>query len=135
MTRFDDKYFKKFKFTPEQVVRNLENAFKDLKIAKEVKILEVRFNYTYMSLIKAGIALLSYYQTKVKSLPGHHIKIIEQMGRLLRDDSIVDAGNMMRSKRNMDLYEGGTEVTAKECSEYLTFTERVLKRVKKNLEE
>jgi hypothetical protein len=112
MTRFDNKYFKKFKFTPEQVVRNLENAFKDLKIAKEVEILEVRFNYTYMSLIKAGIALLSYYQTKVKSLPGHHIKIIEQMGRLLRDDSIVDVGNMMRSKRNMDLYEGGTEITA-----------------------
>jgi len=52
--RFDAKYFRKFKFTPEQVIRNSENAFKDLKIAKEVNILDVRFNYTYTALIKAG---------------------------------------------------------------------------------
>ena len=61
---FDAKYFRKFKFTPEQVAKNLENAFKDLKIAKEVDIPDVRFNYAYTALIKTGIALLSYYQIK-----------------------------------------------------------------------
>ena len=128
---FGAKYFRKFKFTPEQVVRNLENAFKDLNIAREVNILDVRFNYTYAALIKSGIALLSYHQIKVKSVPGHHIKIIDQMGRLLKDEEIVNAGNVMRSKRNKGFYGGGTEVTAKECREYLAFTEKILRKTKK----
>ena len=34
--RFDSKYFRKFEFTPEQVMKNLENAFRDLKIADGV---------------------------------------------------------------------------------------------------
>lgn len=131
MIRFDDKYFRKFEFTAEQITRNLENACKDLKIAGEVKIPEVRFNYAYTAMIKGGIALLSHYQIKVKSVPGHHIKLIEQVGRLLKDETIVDVGNVMRSKRNTDFYQGGTEVTVKECKEYLAFTETVLERVKK----
>lgn len=131
MMRFDDKYFRKFKFSIQQITKNLENAYKDLKIAKEVKIPEVRFNYTYTALIKGGIALLSYYQIKIKSVPGHHVKIIEQLGRLLGDDSILDAGNVMRTKRNTDFYEGGIEVTATECREYLMFTEAVLMRIRK----
>ena len=128
---FDARYFRKFKFTPEQVIRSLENAFKDLNIAKKVNILDVRFNYTYAALIKSGIALLSYHQIKVKSVPGHHMKIIDQIGRLLKDEEIVNAGNVMRSKRNKGFYGGGTGVTAKECREYLTFVEKVLKRIKK----
>lgn len=128
---FDARYFKKFKFTPQQAIRNLENAFKDLNIAKEVNILDVRFNYTYTALIKAGIALLSYNQIKVKGVPGHHIKIIDQMGRILKDEEIINAGNVMRSKRNKGFYGGGAEVTAKECGEYLKFTEKALKKVKK----
>lgn len=131
MIRLDDKYFRKFEFTSEQTTRNLDNACRDLRIAGEVKIPEVRFNYAYTALIKGGIALLSHYQVKVKNVPGHHIKIIEQMGRILKDETIVDAGNAMRSKRNTDFYQGGTEVTAKECKEYLAFTETVLERVKK----
>ena len=128
---FDAKYFRKFKFTPEQVVKNLENAFKDLNIAGEVNIPDVRFNYTYTALIKSGIALLSYHQIKVKSAPGHHIKIIDQMGRLLKDEEIVNVGNVMRSKRNKGFYGGGAEATAKECREYLAFAEKILKKTKK----
>ncbi len=69
---FDTKYFRKFKFTPEQVTKNFRNAFKDLNIAREVSILDVRFNYTYTALIKTGIALLSYYQIKVKCTRASH---------------------------------------------------------------
>lgn len=131
MIQFDDKYFRKFEFTAGQITRNLENACRDLKIAGEVKIPEVRFNYAYTALIKGGVALLSHYRTKVKSVPGHHIKIIEQTGKLLNDETIIDVGNAMRSRRNADFYEGGAEVTAKECKEYLAFTETVLVRIKK----
>jgi uncharacterized protein (UPF0332 family) len=131
MTTFDDKYFGKFTFTKEQVERNLANALKDLRIAKEDAILDVKFNYTYNALIKAGIALISSYGQKVKSVPGHHIKILEVMSVILEDADINDMGNVMRSKRNTGFYAGGIEVTEKECREYLEFVQRIVTKVKK----
>lgn len=131
----DSRYFKKFRFTPEQVRQNMENALKDLKIAKEIAIPEVRFNYTYTALIKAGIALLSYYGIKAKSVPGHHIKIIEQISSYLKDEETADVGNLMRSKRNAEFYGGGAEITVKECKQYLNFVQEVLIRIKKIIAE
>lgn len=128
--RFEDAYFEKFKFTTNQIKRNFDNALKDLNIAKKDKILEVKFNYAYTALIKSGIALLSLYQVKIKSAPGHHAKIIEKMAEILKDDSVADIGNAMRSKRNIDFYGGGVEVTDKECSEYIKFVDKVLSAVR-----
>jgi uncharacterized protein (UPF0332 family) len=130
---FEDSYFAKFKFTKEQIKKNFENALKDLNIAKKDKILEVKFNYAYTALIKTGIALLSFNSIKVKSVPGHHIKIIGKMSDILRDDTIADIGNAMRSKRNLDFYAGGIEVTEKECEDYIKFAEKVLRKAKSYL--
>ena len=129
--KFDNRYFSKFKFTHEQIRKILINAQKDLNIAKRDKIPEVKFNYSYTALIKIAISLLSYYQVKIKSVPGHHVKLIEELSRILKDDAISDMGNIMRSKRNLDLYTGGIEVTEKECREYIKFVESVVRRVKK----
>ena len=131
MMKFEDKYFTKFNFTQEETKVHLKNALKDLDIAKKDKILEVKFNYAYTALIKGGITLLSYHQVKTKSVPGHHIKIIDTTARILKDDAIADIGNIMRSKRNLDLYAGGIEVTEKECKEYINFVEKVLNKIKK----
>jgi len=127
---FEDVSFASFTFTKSQIKKNLDNALKDFDIAKRDAILDVKFNYTYTSLIKSGIALLSFYQVKIRSVPGHHVKIIEKMSEILDDDTINDIGNVMRSKRNMDFYSGGIEVTKKECSEYIQFVDNVLVRIK-----
>jgi len=100
--KFEDKYFAKFTFTKDQIKKNLENAQKDLSIAIKVNILEVKFNYAYTALIKAGIVLLSLYQVKIKSVPGHYVKIIEKLAQILKDDNIENIGNITRSKRNLD---------------------------------
>ena len=70
---------------------------------------------------------------KIKSVPGHHIKIIEKLADLLENEDIADLGNLMRSKRNLDLYNGGIEVTEKECKEYIGFVEKVIKSIQKIL--
>lgn len=127
---FDNKYFSKFNFNEVQIKRNLENALKDMNIAIKDEIIDVKFNYAYSALLKAGIALLSYHQIRIKSVPGHHVKIIETLAETLKDKAIADVGNAMRSKRNLDMYSGGMEITEKECREYLDFVEGVLKRVK-----
>jgi len=131
--KFDDKYFKHFNFSKEQIDKNLRNAFKDFEIAKQDHVNEVKFNYTYTSLIKAGIALLSFYKLKIKSVPGHHIKILEKISSILENETIDEIGNSMRSKRNLDFYSGGIEVTAKECYEYIDFVEKVLRDIKKHI--
>lgn len=127
--KFEDRYFIRFNFTKIQVEKNLQNAMKDFGIAKKDTILEVKFNYAYTALIKAGIALLSFYKVKIKSVPGHHIKIIEKTSEILKNESIADIGNIMRSKRNLDLYSGGVEITEKECREYIKFIDEVLIKI------
>jgi phosphate uptake regulator len=74
--KFEDKYFAQFRFSGEQIEKSLNNAIKDLEIAKTVNILDVKFNYAYVALIKAGIALLSFHRVRIKSVPGHQVKII-----------------------------------------------------------
>jgi len=127
---FEDSTFTRFTFTQQQIKRNFTNALRDFDIAKKDSILDVKFNYSYNALIKAGIALLSYYQVKVKSVPGHHVRIIEKMAEILEDEMVDDVGNVMRSKRNIDFYGGGIEITEKECNEYMRFVEDILKRIK-----
>jgi len=67
---------------------------------------------------------------KNKSVPGHHFKIIEEIARILKNDSILTLGNIMRSKRNLDFYAGGVEVTEKECREFIEFTDKVLVKIR-----
>ncbi len=132
MKKFNTKHFQKFSFTNEQSDRFLQNALRDLKIAKEDGIPEVRFTYAYQALLKAGIALLAKNESlKVRSAPGHHIAVISKMSEVLNDDSINIVGDRMRIKRNKDLYDGGDIVSAKEAEECLKFVEKVLKRIGK----
>ena len=127
--KFEDKYFRRHDFSKDQVEKNYQNAMKDLDIAKKDSILEVKFNYAYSALIKGGIALLSVHNIRIKSVPGHHIKLLEKMAEILKDTSIADMGNLMRTKRNLDFYSGGIEVTEKECTEYIRFVEGVTAKI------
>jgi len=127
----EDNSFKKVKFTRQQIKVYLENALKDLRIAKQSSIPEVKFNYSYTALLKAGVALIGgIKEMKVRSVPGHHIKILEMMSKIMVDDSVFSIGNAMRMKRNTDLYEGGILVSEKESADYCKFVEKVTERVK-----
>ncbi|MCS7151093.1 MAG: hypothetical protein NZ928_01740 [Endomicrobia bacterium] len=130
-----NRYFKKIKFTKTQILKYLKNAIKDLNIAKQQKIPEVKFNYSYTALIKSGIALIASVKgLKVRSIPGHHIKILEQTSKILNDENILIIGNSMRMKRNTDLYEGGIFISEKESEEYYSFVEETITKIKKILE-
>lgn len=130
MTKFDNKHFRKFPFTDEQNDQFFQNALRDLKIAKEDGIPEVKFTYAYQALLKAGIALLAKSRSlKVRSIPGHHIAVISKMSEILKDDDVNIIGNRMRVKRNKDLYDGGDIISAKEADECLKFVEKAVKKI------
>ena len=130
MSTFDKKYFSECKFSDEQISKHLKNALNDLAIAKKDKILDVKFNYTYTALLKSAIALLSSKQLRVKSMPGHHIRLLEVLSDSLKDESVSEVGNSIRSKRNIGLYSGGIEVSEKEVNDYLSFVEKIINKVK-----
>ena len=129
MTLFEDKYFEKFAFTKSQIKKNFDNALKDLRISKEDKIPEVKFNYAYSALIKGGIALASFHGRKIKSVPGHHVKIIEITAKVLKNEAVNTMGNAMRSKRNKDLYAGGIDISEKESREFIDFVSTAIAKI------
>ena len=131
MIHFETGFFRKFRFDENQIHRYFETAFRDLRIAREDKFPEVRFTYSYQALIKAGIALIAKTgHVKVRSVPGHHVKILEKMSQILKNPDILTIGNAMRMKRNEDLYGGAESVNEKEADDYLAFIEKILKAVR-----
>lgn len=131
MTYFETKYFQKFSFTKEQIDRFFESALRDLKIARQDKFPEVRFSYGYQALVKGGIALIAKVGgVKVRSVPGHHVKILEKMSEILKNPDVLTLGDAMRTKRNSDFYGGGESITEKEAEDYLKFVEQTLGSVR-----
>jgi hypothetical protein len=131
MTYFETKYFQKFSFTKQQINRFFESALRDLKIARQDKFAEVRFTYGYQALVKAGIALIAKVGgVKVRSVPGHHVKILEKMSEILKNPDVLTLGDAMRTKRNSDFYGGGESITEKEAEDYLKFVEKTLGSVR-----
>lgn len=133
MTNFEDQYFQKFKFDPLQLKRFLGSAKRDLHIAKESKVPEVVFKFSYEALIKLGIFCVAREGYRTRSAPGHHVKILEKMASILNDEDVAILGNRMRQTRNLDLYEAGAEISEKDSREYMSFVSTTAEKVKKHL--
>lgn len=130
MTHFETRFFQKHDFSKEEIQQLLENAKRDLNIARINSLPEVKFTYSYNALIKAGISLIAKVgKVRVRSIQGHHFKIIEKMGQILKNEEIKVIGNAMRTKRNLDFYGGGIIVSEKESHDYYYFVEKTLKKI------
>ena len=133
MSAFDPQYFKKTKFSKEQILGYLANGFRDLEIAEKDHASEVRFTFAYQALVKAGIACLAREGYKLRAAPGHHVRLIEKFSEFLKNADVLTFGNAMRMKRNEDLYGDGGFVSEKEAEEYLVFVRSVLNKAKARL--
>ncbi|MBD3263992.1 MAG: hypothetical protein GF375_02675 [Candidatus Omnitrophica bacterium] len=130
MINFENRYFQKVPFSDEQAKQFLRPASHDFKIAQDSDIPDVIFKFSYDSLIKIGIALIAKNGYKVRSVAGHHVKILEKLGQLLQYEDVVILGNKMRQERNANLYKGQFFVGEKASSEYLSFVGKVFKKTK-----
>jgi hypothetical protein len=123
-------FFQKHSFPIEEVKRLLNAAEHDLAIAEKDPFPEVKFTFAYNALIKGGIALLAAQGLRLRSIPGHHAKLIEKLADFLQDSDVCVFGNAMRTKRNMDMYAGSTVISEKEANDYLYFVEATISRVR-----
>ncbi|MDE2010363.1 MAG: hypothetical protein KGJ09_09860 [Candidatus Omnitrophica bacterium] len=132
MISYEQEFFKKFKFAPSQIERYVQSADRDYGIAQKDQYLDVKFTYCYQALIKIGIAVLAKKAgVKVRSVMGHHVKILEKLSEILNDEDIFTIGNAMRMKRNKGLYDPGVDVTKKETHDYIVFVDQVIQKAKK----
>ena len=128
MTNFESQHFQRLTFKEEQIEQFLKSALHDLKIAQDSDIPDVIFKFSYDALIKLGIALIAKRGYKVRSATGHHVKILEKLSQLLKDEDILVLGNKMRQERNVNLYDGGFFVGEKDSLEYLKFVKDTFKK-------
>ncbi|MFH0732917.1 MAG: hypothetical protein V2A72_08415 [Candidatus Omnitrophota bacterium] len=128
MINFENQYFQKLVFKNEQIEQFLKSALHDLKIAEESDIVDVVFKFSYDAIIKLGIMLIAKKGYKVRSVTGHHIKILEKLSQTLEEDDILVLGNKMRQERNVNFYDGGFFIGEKDSQEYLDFVKRVFKK-------
>ncbi|MBU0570518.1 MAG: hypothetical protein KJ995_03960 [Candidatus Omnitrophica bacterium] len=130
MINFESQHFQKLTFQEKQISQFLLSARHDLKIAKESDVPDVVFKFSYDALIKLGIMLIARKGYKVRSKAGHHIKILEKLSQLLKDEDILVLGNKMRQERNVNLYDGGFFVGEKDSLEYFEFVKSTFKKAR-----
>lgn len=128
MINFESQHFQKLTFKAIQTEQFLNSALHDLKIAEESKIPDVIFKFSYDALIKLSIFLIAKRGYKIRSTTGHHVKILEKLSQILKDEDILVLGNKMRQERNFNLYDGGFFVGEKDSREYLNFVRSVFKK-------
>ncbi|MBU4422121.1 hypothetical protein KKB41_04195 [Patescibacteria group bacterium] len=128
MINFERQHFQKISFKEEQIGQFIKSALHDLKIAEASDIPDVVFRFSYDALIKLGIALIAKEGHKVRSAPGHHVKILEKLSQILKEEDILVLGNKMRQERNINLYDGGFFVGDKDSREYFDFVESIFKK-------
>jgi len=128
MINFENQHFQKLLFTEGQVKQFVESALHDLKIAESTDIPDVIFKFSYDALIKLGIVLIAKNGYKVRSTAGHHIKILEKLSQILKEEDILVLGNKMRQERNANLYDGGFLMGDKDSREYLDFVKGIFKK-------
>lgn len=128
MINFESQHFQKLIFKEDQIEQFVKSALHDLKIAEESNIPDVVFKFGYDALIKLGIALIAKKGYKVRSTPGHHVKILEKLSQVLNSEDILVLGNKMRQERNTNLYDGGFFVGEKDSREYLDFVNNIFKK-------
>jgi hypothetical protein len=129
MKTLDKNFFRKQKFTAQQLQSFERSAKEDLAIAAESEYTQVRFRFSYDALLKLGILLTAREGYKARSVPGHHIKLLEALAAFSGTPDVEVVADTMRQKRNMDLYEGGAYVSDSEASEYLKFVRDLFKRL------
>lgn len=129
MIHFEDNFFQKLNFTKTQTEKYFTAAKRDLEIAQKSEIPEVIFKFTYDALIKLGIFIVSQKGYKVRSIQGHHVKILDKISEILKNEDAAIIGNKMRQDRNHDFYDGGIAVSEKGSKEYLKFVENLFKKI------
>lgn len=120
--------FDRFDYSSEQISKYYQTAAKDLRLAISAGAPELAFYACYNVIVKIAMAVCAKNNLRVKSRTGHHTELISKLAEYLEDSEIEDTANKMRTKRNRDLYDGGTTTSLKEAEVYILFCKKLVKK-------
>jgi len=93
----------------DQIARFFQGASRKLATARKILVIdeEACFQQAYEAMLKASLALMLSHGTRPRSLPGHHVVIIEFAGKQLGGayGELISLFDRMRRKRNLALYD------------------------------
>ncbi len=122
-----------------QVGRFLAGATKKLVAAKKMLDIDEEASYqlAYEAMLKASLGFMLTHGTRPRSLPGHHIVIIEFAGKHLGPESqgLVALFNRMRRKRNQALYDVSGIISRQEAEQALETAEKYLGVIREKIQE
>ncbi len=120
-----------------QISRFLSSAGKRLAAAEKTLAIDAEASYqlAYEAMLKASIGFMLSFGFRARSLPGHHITIIEfavkRLGRGFRAQ--VEMFDRMRRKRHQALYDVSGFISTQEARQALKTAEEYLQIVRSEI--
>ena len=128
-----DPRFKNHDALPEQVNAHYHGARERLNTAIQISDSdqEAAYEMAYEAVLKASIAILFKNGLRPRSLPGHHIAILEKANELLGDafNNHFNVFDEMRRSRNDFIYDADGFVSSHEVKEAIKLVDGYLKKV------
>ncbi len=132
-----DKRFKKHPYDPGQVKRYFEGALRKLRTAEKIAYddREAAYQLAYEAMLKGSIGLIMRHGMRVRSIPGHHLAIIEMSQKIIGEkiSPIMDLFEYMRRNRHSFLYDDISDISEPELKEALDVAKKYLHIIKEHL--
>jgi len=121
----------------EQIGRFLAGAEKKLAAARKNLEIDEEASYqlAYEAMLKASLGLMLLFGMRPRSLPGHHVTIIEfaseKLGKEFR--GLISMFNRMRRKRHQAIYDVTGAISKDEARHALETAEAYLEAIRNEI--
>lgn len=132
------KKLKQQRIDVRQIKQFLAGAVKKLTAAKRILAIdeEVSYQLAYEAMLKASLGFMLSHGVRPRSLPGHHVIIIEfaetHLGKEYR--SLVAMFDRMRRKRHQAIYDVRGFISGDEAQQALETASRYLELIRAQVE-
>lgn len=121
-----------------QISRFLVSARKKLQAAKKTLEIDEETSYqmAYEAMLKASLGFMLSFGLRPRSLPGHHVTIIEFAGRQLGKEfkTLIALFDRMRRKRHQAIYDVNGFISDQEAKQALETAEKYLSVIRSEIQ-
>jgi len=121
-----------------QIGRYLAGAEKKLGAARKTLAIDEEASYqlAYEAMLKGSLGFMLSYGVRPRSLPGHHVTIIEFAEQKLGSQfkALINMFNRMRRKRHEAIYEVTGIISRQEAEHALSTAAQYLKTIREDIE-
>ncbi len=119
----------------DQINRFVASAAKKLTAAKKTLDIDEEASYqlAYESMLKASLGFMLSFGVRPRSLPGHHVTIIQFVERRLGEgnENLVAMFDRMRRKRHQAIYDITGLISRQEAQHALEIAENYLATIRR----